>query len=92
MVPIGAYRPRWFMAPVHLDPREAVGVVRRLSAGTGLGIHFGTFAQADDGEREPLGDLAKALAEPDAQGLRFWTFENGESREVPPLDPPEAGR
>jgi len=92
MVPIGAYRPRWFMAPVHLDPREAVGVVRRLRAGTGLGIHFGTFAQADDGEREPLDDLRKALAEPDAQGLRFWTLENGESREVPPLDPPEAGR
>jgi L-ascorbate metabolism protein UlaG (beta-lactamase superfamily) len=85
-LPIGAFRPRWFMSPVHLDPTEAVDVARRLRAGTSVGIHFGTFAQADDGEREPVERLAEALASSGGDGPRFWTLRHGEGRDVPPLD------
>jgi L-ascorbate metabolism protein UlaG (beta-lactamase superfamily) len=82
LLPIGAYRPRWFMAPVHLDPAQAVDVARRLAASTSVAIHFGTFAQGDDGEAEPLDDLAAALSKAGG-GLRFLALRNGESVEVP---------
>jgi hypothetical protein len=57
MLPIGAYRPRWFMSPVHIDPDAAVRAHEVLGARTSLAIHWGTFAQADDGELEPVADL-----------------------------------
>jgi L-ascorbate metabolism protein UlaG (beta-lactamase superfamily) len=63
LLPIGAYRPRWFMAPVHIDPEQAVKAHRDLRARTSVGIHFGTFRQADDGFTEPVEDLQKALLE-----------------------------
>jgi L-ascorbate metabolism protein UlaG (beta-lactamase superfamily) len=82
-VPIGAYRPRWFMSEVHLDPIGAVDVAHRLGAKTSLGIHFGTFAQADDGDREPLDLLEEALRTRTGREVRFWALRNGESRDVP---------
>lgn len=83
LLPIGAYRPRWFMSPVHIDPEEAVRAARDLEAGTSVGMHFGTFILADDGEKEPLIDLEKALGEAGAQAPRFWVLGFGEGREVP---------
>lgn len=87
LLPIGAYRPRWFMRPVHVDPAEAVEAARVLGAGTSVGIHFGTFPQADDGIDEPVVDLEKALAALRASGdepPRFLALENGGSVAVAP--------
>ncbi|MEZ6186592.1 MAG: MBL fold metallo-hydrolase [Planctomycetota bacterium] len=84
LLPIGAYAPRWFMAPMHLDPAQAVEAHRVLGAGTSVGIHFGTFPLADEGRYAPAWELARALH---AQGVppeRFWTLEGGEGRAVPP--------
>jgi L-ascorbate metabolism protein UlaG (beta-lactamase superfamily) len=82
LLPIGAYRPRWFMSPVHLDPAEAVRAHADLGAGTSVGIHFGTFALADDGELEPVEDLEKVLEKEKARP-RFWVLGFGEGRDVP---------
>jgi L-ascorbate metabolism protein UlaG (beta-lactamase superfamily)/drug/metabolite transporter (DMT)-like permease len=82
LLPIGAYRPRWFMAPVHMDPGEAVRAHADLGAGTSLGIHFGTFALADDGELEPLEELGRVLEDVPAKP-RFWVLGFGEGRDVP---------
>jgi DNA-directed RNA polymerase specialized sigma24 family protein len=49
------------MKPVHVDPSEAVAAARVLEAGPGVGVHFGTFPQADDGIDEPTADVAAAL-------------------------------
>ena len=54
MIPIGAYRPAWFMRPLHLDPAEAVQVHRDLKAKHSVAMHWGTFLLADD----PLGEPA----------------------------------
>ncbi len=86
LLPIGAYLPRWFMAPVHIDPQEAVRAHEELRAQTSVAIHYGTFALADDGYEEPTRDLAAALANSAVTSERFWVLEHGEGRDVPPLD------
>ena len=83
MLPIGAYRPRWFMSPVHIDPDAAVRAHEVLGARTSLAIHWGTFAQADDGELEPVADLEAALAVRPDPKPRFLVLENGEAADVP---------
>ncbi|MDX1637201.1 MAG: MBL fold metallo-hydrolase [Balneolaceae bacterium] len=60
LIPIGAYRPRWFMRPIHVDPDEAVKIHRDINARQSIGMHFGTFPLADEGMKEPHRDLARA--------------------------------
>ena len=60
IIPIGAYKPRWFMAPVHTDPFEGMWLQRELGIRKSIGIHYGTFDLADDNQDEPLEDLKKA--------------------------------
>ena len=83
LLPIGAYRPRWFMSQAHIDPEEAVRAHEVLGAQTSVAIHFGTFAQADDGEMEPLDVLKAALARRPEPKPRFLALDNGESLELP---------
>ncbi|MFD2936212.1 MBL fold metallo-hydrolase [Spirosoma flavum] len=61
LLPIGSYRPEWFMAPVHVSPAGAVKAFVDLKAMQAVSIHFGTFQQGDDGLAEPADDLRKAL-------------------------------
>jgi len=85
VLPIGSYLPRWFMSPVHIDPAGAVRAHRALEAGTSVGVHFGTFALADDGQYQPEADLAAALERVDGPPPRFWVLGFGEGRDVPAL-------
>jgi L-ascorbate metabolism protein UlaG (beta-lactamase superfamily) len=82
LLPIGAFRPRWFMGPVHMAPEEAVKAAKDLGAALSLGIHFGTFRLADDGEDEPAAQLAQTLA--NEPGVRFEVPQFGVGRDVPP--------
>jgi L-ascorbate metabolism protein UlaG (beta-lactamase superfamily) len=82
VLPIGAYRPSWFMSPVHQSPAQALEAHAALEAGTSVAIHFGTFPLGDDGQDEPPAALEaarRALASPP----RFWVLDFGEGREVP---------
>jgi L-ascorbate metabolism protein UlaG (beta-lactamase superfamily) len=81
MIPIGAYLPRWFMKPVHIDPAEAVEAHRQLGASTSVAMHFGTFQLSDETIDQPVHDLSLALAA--AGHPRFWVLGQGEGREVP---------
>ncbi len=81
LLPIGGYKPRWFMSGVHISPAEAVRAHEVLGARTSVAIHYGTFALADEGMDEPEADLEAALeAHRDA---RFWVVPHGEGRDVP---------
>lgn len=46
LLPIGGYELRWFMAPVHVNPAEAVVAHLALGARRSVGMHFGTFQLA----------------------------------------------
>lgn len=81
LIPIGAYLPRWFMAPQHVGPEEAVSVVRRLRAKTSLAIHWGTFRLADDGYREAPDSLLASLAR-DPAAPDFRVVEGGQRVDV----------
>lgn len=81
LLPIGAHLPRWFMQANHMSPEDAVRAHQVLRPKTSLGIHFGTFPLADEGERQPVEELRQALFRtnnPDFDVLAF-----GEGRDIP---------
>jgi len=79
-LPIGAYAPRWFMSPVHMDPDEAVAAHEILQPQMSIGIHHGTFALADEPQYEPRERLERLARE---RRLNFVVPRNGESYRVP---------
>ncbi|MBW3573010.1 MAG: MBL fold metallo-hydrolase [Gemmatimonadetes bacterium] len=63
LMPIGAYEPRWFMAPAHMNPEEAVRAYRDLgSRGAFVPMHWGTFRLTDEDPLEPPVRLRAAWA------------------------------
>jgi L-ascorbate metabolism protein UlaG (beta-lactamase superfamily) len=74
LLPIGAYEPRWLMAPVHMNPAEAVQAHHDLGARQSVGMHFGTFQLTDEAIDAPV----RALA--DARLANFTTLGFGETR------------
>jgi len=62
LLPIGAYRPGWFMRPLHLNPFEAVQMHLDLCARRSIAMHWGTFALADDPLDEPPRLLRDAMS------------------------------
>jgi L-ascorbate metabolism protein UlaG (beta-lactamase superfamily) len=84
LMPIGAYEPRWFMRPAHMNPDEAVRAYLGLGGtGTFVGIHWGTFRLTDE---SPLDPPARARAAWEAAGLPeadLWIPSLGETLIVP---------
>ncbi len=72
LVPIGAYEPRWFMAPMHMNPAEAVQLHRESGARRSIGMHWGTFQLSDEGRDDPPQALAAARQ---AAGLDAEEFQ-----------------
>jgi len=83
LLPIGAYLPRWFMGPVHMSPTQAVQAHQILRARMSIGIHFGTFANADDSPRQALEELHNAWQQRAQQTGEFRVLEPGEALEAP---------
>ncbi len=83
LLPIGAYKPRWFMEHNHLNPEEAVLAHKKLNAKQSLGIHFGCFKYlADDGYEEPVDDLREAKREHHLNDADFRVLKVGGSWDV----------
>jgi L-ascorbate metabolism protein UlaG (beta-lactamase superfamily) len=79
LVPIGAYEPRWFMAPMHMNPAEAVQLHREVGARLSIGMHWGTFQLTDEGRDEPTTDLARARSAAGLDERDFRALAPGES-------------
>jgi len=58
---LGAYEPRWFMAPSHANPAETVQAFKDLGAGKLMIVHWGTFRLGDEPVHFPPVDIRKAM-------------------------------
>ncbi len=52
-IPIGAYKPRFFMQDSHCDPNEAVQIHQDIRSKRSVAIHWGTFPLANESFEEP---------------------------------------
>ena len=84
-LPIGAYEPRWFMGPVHMNPDDAVrafGLLREPGEHRTVmvPIHWGTFKLTDEAMDEPPRALRRAWAGAQLPTDELWLLAHGETR------------
>ena len=86
ILPIGAYEPRWFMGPVHMNPEDCMVAIEHLRAGGHaghpvlVGAHWGTFKLTDEPIDEPPERMRanwRAAGLPDGD---LWVMRHGETR------------
>jgi L-ascorbate metabolism protein UlaG (beta-lactamase superfamily) len=81
-IPIGAYRPRWFMKSIHLSPEDAVIAHRDLQSKQSIAMHFGTFPMADDGMTEAVEELEQAQAKHGISAEEFSVLPEGKTKVI----------
>ncbi len=89
LISTGAYCPRDFMGPQHVDPNEAgtiYSIVKSLvqmhldlRSKTSIGIHWGTFVLTSEPEDEPPKLLRQALQNKNLPGTAFLVTKIGET-------------
>ena len=79
-LPIGAYKPRWFMKPVHMSPDQALKAFRDLQSKIFVPIHWGTFDLADELLDDPPQRLKELIVEQDLNADAFWILKHGQTR------------
>ena len=79
---LGAYEPRWFMAPSHMNPDETVRAFQDLKARHLSIVHWGTFRLGDEPVHFPPMDIRQALRK---QGLenQYVALEHGRTITYP---------
>ncbi|HUF49744.1 MAG TPA: MBL fold metallo-hydrolase [Longimicrobiales bacterium] len=83
LLPIGAYEPRWFMKPAHMNPAEAVQAYVDLgAAGSFVAMHWGTFLMTDEPALEPPLRTRQAWAERALPRASLWIPQHGETRRL----------
>ncbi len=61
LIPIGSYSPRKFMAPVHVEPLDAVNIHRDVSSTLSLAMHWKTFRLSEEPMDQPPFELFRAM-------------------------------
>jgi L-ascorbate metabolism protein UlaG (beta-lactamase superfamily) len=79
IIPIGAYRPRWFMSPVHVDPPEAIKILKDIHSQIAIAGHWGTFKLSDEPLGEPPVYLRKVMKENGIDERQFILMKFGET-------------
>ncbi|HJD55347.1 MAG TPA: MBL fold metallo-hydrolase [Rickettsia endosymbiont of Pyrocoelia pectoralis] len=71
LIPIGAYSPRWFMKPVHMNPEEAVLTHLDLRSKFSIASHFDVFQLADEPYGQAVAELKQAIEKHNIPDDRF---------------------
>lgn len=82
LLPIGAYKPRWFMSYAHMDPEEAILAYMDLGQPHFIPMHYDVFDLAD----EPYGEAVMLLEEAQKKyqvGSNIQVLEVGQAYYVP---------
>lgn len=77
-LPIGSYKPEWFMKDNHLNPEEAVKAHMDLQSKLSIPMHYGTFQLSDEGIDEPELDLKNAIEKYHISSKQFTLLREGE--------------
>jgi N-acyl-phosphatidylethanolamine-hydrolysing phospholipase D len=77
MIPIGAYEPRWFMKPQHVNPLDAVEIFKDINAKSAFGIHWNTFVLTAEAVDEPPKALERALQQNGLDAKLFQAMNIG---------------
>ena len=80
MLPIGAYEPRWFMQPQHMNPEEAGQAFVDLGARRFVAMHWGTFRLTDEPLGEPPERIRGFFRERGLAEDQLWVMDVGENR------------
>jgi N-acyl-phosphatidylethanolamine-hydrolysing phospholipase D len=83
LIAVGACLPRWFMKEQHVDIAEGVQIHLDLGAKRSVGVHWGTFALADDPLDQPLHDLPDVLRAKGVAEEEFFLLPIGGTRQLP---------
>jgi N-acyl-phosphatidylethanolamine-hydrolysing phospholipase D len=73
LIPIGAYSPRIFMAPVHIEPKDAVLIHQEVS----LSTHWKTFRLSEEPAHQPPFDLFLVMKKQSLDPLSFLAPDPG---------------
>lgn len=79
LLPIGAYEPRWFMQPIHMNPDEAVRAHLDVRSVRSVGMHFGTFRMTIEAIDAPIIALEQARRDHRVTPAAFTTLDFGAS-------------
>ena len=79
MLPVGAYEPRWFMQPQHMNPEDALKAFELLGARTLVAMHWGTFILTDEPSQEPPARTREGFVKRWSED-RLWVLDVGETR------------
>ena len=82
LLPIGAYEPRWFMHPQHMNPDEAVKAHQLLGSRASLAIHHGTIQLTDEAIDAPVEALKIALAQHSVDPAQFLVPDAGQTLDI----------
>ena len=77
LIPIAAYAPRWFHAPAHLDPADAVRVHADVRSRRSIPIHVATWSLTDEALDAPLRELQQAAQQAGLRSEEFKAVQHG---------------
>jgi len=78
LIPIGSYSPRTFMAPVHIEPQDAVQIHQDVGSGLSLGMHWKTFRLSEEPMNQPPYDLFLAMKAKKLDPKSFLALDPGQ--------------
>lgn len=74
LIPIGCYKPRWFMKMMHINPEEAIRAHMDLGSKLTIPMHYGTFPLSDEPFNQPLINLQESIEKHRISNIEILDF------------------